>query len=267
MSALTEADITTAAIAAERETLRATRQRVKDLTAQLAQLQEELEHAREEEQNLSNSLRWRELMAAVNADDAVYNVTRRLTNTFTAFCESLMEPKGYAQSQRDGTESCDEIVPYSDTDDYADFSGVEAVVEDALAAAKESLEVHSADPFARPSNHNFSHNSFTQRSKSNRNVEESEEERISNAAARRQALLQLLVVTVLMGKVEEHCQFSSIPDPSNAPSTDAEELRDGVVSVWQWLFYEQLTVLTAAEREEWMDIAKTFLGEPYTAAP
>lgn len=275
MAALSSADISAAAIAAEKAKLADTQQRVKELSAQLARLQGELAAAQEEETNLSTRLRWRELMAAVNADDAVYSVTERVTETFASFRESLVEPEGYAQSQREELQAGEEMVPFEDTDDYADFSAVEAVVEEVLAAAKESLETHAADPAARSSKRSSPSSSFTQRAMTGRMsatgaataAAESTEAQATHAAARRQALLQLLVLTVLMGKVEEHCSFSAIPDPSNAPSTDAEELRDGVASVWQWIFYEQPNVLTAAERQEWMDVAATFLGEAYTAAP
>ncbi|KPA80545.1 hypothetical protein ABB37_04752 [Leptomonas pyrrhocoris] len=267
MSVLTSVEISPASIAAEKAKLTATHQRLESLTAQLTQLQEEVKKVRDEERNLSASVRWRELMAAVNEDDAVYGITERLTDAFTAFHESLVEPEGYMQNQRDEAQSGENIVQYSDTDDYADFSGVEAVVEDVLAVAKESLETHSADPTIRSSNRSSPAGSLTHRAKSNRASAESEEDFVWNAAARRQALLQLLVVSVLMGKVEQHCRFDSIRDPSDAPRTDAEELRDGVAAVWQWLFYEQPTMLTAAERKEWMDIAGTFLGEAYTATP
>jgi hypothetical protein len=268
MSALSTADISATAIAAEKERLAATQQRVRDLSERVAQLEAELAQAREEETRLSVSVRWRELMAAVNADDAVYGVTERLNDTFAAFRESLVEPEGYEQSQREELKPGEEMVPYSDTDDYADFSAVEAAVEDVLAAAKESLEAHAADPRARSSNRCSTTSSFAHRSKANRGPSsESAEAQAANEAARRQALLQLLVLTVLVGKVEEHCSFKAIPDPSNAPRTDAEELRDGVASAWQWLFYEQPSVLTEAERKEWIDIATTFLGDAYVTAP
>lgn len=267
MSVLTLADISSAAIAAEREKLVAAHQRVQDLAAHVAQLQAELQQAREDEANLSTRLRWRELMADVNADDTVYSVTERLMDTFAAFRESLVEPEGYAQSEQEEVKSGEDIVPYSDTDDYADFSAVESVVEDVLEVAKEALETHSAVSLARGSGRGSLTSSYTSRGRPSCASAESPETQATNAAVRRRALLQLLVVTVLMGKVEEHCSFSAIPDPSNTPRTDAEELRDGVTSVWQWLFYEQPAVLTAAERKEWMDIASTFLGEAYTAAP
>lgn len=270
MSALSLDEITRAAIAEEKEKLSATRERVKELTAQVAELQVELERAREEEERLSGSVRWRELMAAVNADDDVYGITERLTETFAAFRESLKEPENYVQSQRDDAKAEEAIVPFSDTDDYADFSAVEAAVEDVLAVAKESLQTHAADPLMRSAHRSSLTESFAQRALSTRaasSATESEAVRASMAVARRRALLQLLVLTVLMGKVEEHCSFDSIHDPSCAPQTDAEELRDGVSSTWQWLFYEQPALLTAEERAEWLNIATTYLGEAYTAAP
>lgn len=282
MASVSSSELSAEAIAAEKAKLAATRHRVKELSSQVAQLQAELDQARAEEASLASGLQWHELMAAADADASVYAVMERLTETFAAFRESLVEPENYLTSQQEEAKSDEEVVPFCDTDDYADFSAVEAAVEEVLATAKQSLETHAADPLVRPGHRSSLTESFAQRTKTVRGGygadasagaagpsygSEPLEARTKAAAERRRALLQLLVLTVLIGKVDEHCSFAAIADPSSAPSTDAEELRDGVASVWQWLFYEQPTVLSREEREEWMQVATSYLGEAYTAAP
>lgn len=264
MFTLTAAAIAPSVIAAERARLSAATERIAGVEEKLAALQRELEEARAEQAQLRISVQWRELMAAVNADDDVYAVTERLMETFTAFRESLVEPATYKQEQEAELNTGDDIVPYSDTDDYADFSSVEATVEELLAAAKDQLECHAAAAPPRHSNRSSPSGSFNPASGASAGASPAPADGMQ---ARRQALLQLLVITVLTGKAEEYCDFASIPDPSNAPRSEAEEVRDGVASVWQWLFFEKPWVLTAAERAEWMDIAQRFLGEGYAASP
>ncbi|CAC9509149.1 hypothetical protein conserved [Leishmania donovani] len=269
MATLTEDEIAPSAIAAERERLQEATQHVAQLERRLDALQRELEAARTQREQLLLSVQWRELMAAVNADEEVYAVAERMMDAFAAFRESLVEPENYLREQREEALNEDDIVPYSDTDDYADFSGVETVVEELLAAVKEQLESHAAAPPSsfRQSKHSSLGGSFASDEKPNHPAGESAEAHKVNADARRQALLKLLVITVLMGRVEQYCRFKSISDASNVPQSDAEEMRDGVASVWQWLFHEQPGVLTAEEGAEWKHIAGSFLGDSYTVAP
>ncbi|CBZ23860.1 conserved hypothetical protein [Leishmania mexicana MHOM/GT/2001/U1103] len=269
MATLTEDEIAPSAIAAERERLQEATRHVAELEGRLDAIQRELEAARTRREKLLLSVQWRELMAAVNADEDVYAVAERMMDAFAAFRESLVEPENYLQEQRDEVLSEEDIVPYSDTDDYADFSGVETVVEELLAAIKEQLESHATAPLPsfRQSSRSALYGSCASDETSNRPDGESAEAHEVNADARRQALLKLLVITVLMGRVEQYCMFKSITDTSSVPQSDAEEMRDGVASVWQWLFHEQPGVLTAEEVAEWMHIAGAFLGDSYTVAP
>ncbi|KAG5473830.1 hypothetical protein LSCM1_04461 [Leishmania martiniquensis] len=269
MATLTEAELAPSAIAAERERLRETMQHVADLEKQLDVLQRELEAARTRREQLRLSVQWRELMAAVNADEEVYAVVERLTDAFAAFRESLVEPENYQQEQKEEGPNADDILPYSDTDDYADFSGVETAVEELLAALREQLESHAATlPLSSQHSRCTSPcGSLAPLEKLNCPSGESAGAPNVKAAVRRQALLKLLAITILMGRVEQHCGFKSISDPSNAPQSEAEEIRDGLASFWQWLLHEQPGVLTAAESTEWKEIASTFLGESYAMAP
>ncbi|GET90456.1 hypothetical protein, conserved [Leishmania tarentolae] len=269
MATLSEDEIAPSAIAAERERLQEATQHILALEKQLDALHRELEAARTRREHLLFSVQWRELMAAVNADEDVYAVAERMMDAFAGFRESLVEPENYLQEQREEALNEEDIVPYSDTDDYADFSGVEAVAEELLATVKEQLDSHAAvpSPSLQQRNRSSLGGSFAWSQKLSGSDGGSTETQKVDAAARRQALLMLLVITVLMGRVEQYCGFNSISDASNVPQTDAEEIRDGVVSVWQWLFHEKPGVLTEEEGAEWKHIADTFLGDSYTMAP
>ncbi|KAK7200095.1 hypothetical protein NESM_000059200 [Novymonas esmeraldas] len=270
MSDFTGADLAPSAIAAERERLRVATQRVADLERQVDVLQRELETARVACTQLRVSVQWRDLMTSVNDDEAVCAVAERLTDAFAAFRQSLVEPEGYRREQREEAVDDQHIVAYSDTDDYADFSVVEAAVEEVLAAAKDQLEAHAATPLpsSRHSRLASPCESVVLSGKPGQHTPSTSADVLRAAAvARHQALLQLLVITVLVGKAEHHCQFDSIRDSSNAPQSDAEEMREGVVAVWQWLFHDQPGVLTAEEGAEWRHIVETYLGASYTAAP
>ncbi|KAG5499045.1 hypothetical protein GH5_03745 [Leishmania sp. Ghana 2012 LV757] len=269
MATFTEAELAPSAIAAERERLRETSQHVADLEKQLDALQKELEVARTRREKLRLSVQWRELMAAVNADEEVYAVVERLTGAFAAFRESLVEPENYRQEQKEEVPNVDDIVPYSDTDDYADFSGVETAVEELLAALREQLESHAATPplSSRLSKRTSSCGSLAVNEKPDCPVGKLTGTHKAKAVVRRKALLKLLVITVLIGRVEQYCGFKSISDAGNVPQPDAEEIRDGVASVWQWILHEQPELLTAAENVEWKEIVITFLGESYAMPP
>ncbi|KAG5490381.1 hypothetical protein JKF63_00501 [Porcisia hertigi] len=263
MSTLTVAEIAPSAVATEREKLREVTQHVQDLEIQLDALQSELKTARARRDQLRWSVQWRELMAAVNADENVYAVVERLMDAFAAFRESLVEPENYQREQRDELLQGQYIVPYSDTDDYADFSGVEAAVEELLTGVKENLEANTAVlPLSfRSSNRGSPSGSLVFTGNPQNSTGQSPDK--ERSAVRRQALLKLLVITVLVGQIGQHCGFESIPDPSDIPQSEAEDIRDGVASVWHWLFHEHPGVLTASESAEWKDIVSTFLGESY----
>ncbi|AIO00121.1 hypothetical protein LPMP_291730 [Leishmania panamensis] len=269
MPMLTEAEIAPSAIEEERKRLREATQHVTDIERQIDALHRELATARTRWEQLRLSVQWRELMAAVNADEDVYAVVERLTGAFAAFRESLVEPENYLQEQKGEVPNEEDIVPYSDTDDYADFSEVETVVEEVLATVKEQLESRTAASW--PSSRNINCSSSCESSVSGEDPSCPDDELVmvqkAKATARRQALLKLLVITVLMGRVEQYCGFKLISEASNVPRSDAEEMRDGVTSVWQWLFHEQPGVLTAEESAEWKDIVRAFLGDSYAAAP
>ncbi|RNF03834.1 hypothetical protein TraAM80_05529 [Trypanosoma rangeli] len=217
MLGLTEEDITEEAIHIEEARLRSATLTVTQLQEQLASLQAKLRLAEEECTRLANSLRWRRMMAEVEQDDELTGITAAMTTALNRFYASLHPPADYDEVK--------EEVPYVDTDDYADFSPIEALFDDCLAVVLELLsEEGDSAPGSREGRH-------------------------------RRAMLMLLVLTVNLGRLFESAEMAEARE-------EAEELRENVTSVWQHLLYSD-GGLTPLEKAEWKEVVQTFLGAPY----
>ncbi|RNF11812.1 uncharacterized protein Tco025E_06572 [Trypanosoma conorhini] len=222
MLGLTEEDITEEAIRSEEAQLRSETLRIAQLQEQLASLQSELRRAEENRTRLANSLRWRRMMAEVEQEKELVGITAAMTAALNGFRTTLHPPADYDEIR--------EQLPYADTDDYADFSPIEALFDDRLAAVLELLSEEGGSASG------------------------------SRERRHRLAMLMLLVLTVNLGRLAESVTLKELAEADVLE--EVEELRENVTSVWQYLLYSDAG-LTPLEKAEWKEVVQTFLGAPY----
>lgn len=227
--------------------------------------QQELEEAQQE--TAKCEAEWSALLAELTANAAARAVQDKLLAAVKAFKAGLQVPENYES---------EEGIAYSDTDDYADFTPVESAVEEVLdevrpvleyslnasqtvASSFESLKEMLGSTGHRPVSPPPPPSSGTS---STHRKGDSEEQ----MKRRRCALLKLLVLSLVVGRLPELCNFASIPDSSNAPVGDAEDMKEEVASVWQAALHGR-GPLTASEKQEWCNTVTTFLGPPFDSLP
>ncbi|CCW67343.1 unnamed protein product [Phytomonas sp. Hart1] len=307
MYALTT-DIAPEAIEQLLEYLREGKEHLDKLKEQKQVLQEQIEKEESHLMGIKHDVQWRQLMAEVEVirnEEYLHNdknggnsigITHLCVvfeDAIQKFKSSLIQPEDYDSGSGD-----ESVIPYSDTDDYADFTIVEDVIEDALGGVESLLMTNSttqsgcshtrkssfASLYAQEA---FADHKFSASSNSSQTCSFSYEsvlgkDRMTTArkgscsdatdggeeyrAARRRGLLLLLVLSLYVGRIEELCGFGEIPDQSDVPSADADEARDSVVAMWQSLLYES-RVLTEDERKEWISIVTRYLGSPFDTPP
>ncbi|KAH9598860.1 hypothetical protein LSM04_002867 [Trypanosoma melophagium] len=254
MDGLTVADLTVEAIAEAEARLHQQTAAVERLRADLARLQAELDAAEAERTRLAAALRWRRLMAEVEADAAVAGITAALTAAVAEFRRSLQPPSGY-------DETC-EGIPYIDTDDCGDFAPLELCVDDCLERVSQLVEKNRAEATSR--RRRFSQ-SLTQSNHNQQPMEKKDDDAagevsVVEAGCRRQAMLMLLVLTVNLGHLEEQLANGVLEEGEVARETD--ELKENAADMWNQLLYTD-SGLTEAEKDEWKTVVQTFLGAPY----
>ncbi|KAG8341138.1 hypothetical protein TRVL_08033 [Trypanosoma vivax] len=227
MSILTADDITEEAILAVKKQLLAQDEKVEQLRHQLSQVQLELANAESERSRIANMLQWRSLMAEVERDDDVAGVTAAIEAAVAEFHTSLQPPEDYDEKL--------EGIPFSDTDDYADFSLIETIIDDRLEAIRRLVADNAAPPEGG-------------------SAEAGEKDEVEARRQRRRALLMLVVLSVNVSNI------------TNLPTADivtqAEEMREGVASQWDSFLFGNSGLLED-EKEEWRKVVRTFLGPPY----
>ncbi|CCW59678.1 unnamed protein product [Phytomonas sp. EM1] len=310
MHTLTTRDITPQAIQQQLEYLLKCEEHLTQLKEQRQALQELIEKEESHLTDIKHDVQWRQLMAEVEGirneeplcnDDnegANSNIARlciAFEDAIQKFKSSLIQPEDYGSGSGD-----ESVIPYSDTDDYADFTVLEDVIEDALGEVESLLITNSAtqsrgvvsmksssvsihaqesfvdSKFSESSNDSRSY-SFLHESESSKDQAaarkrdcgdsaEMEKENQQRRVERRRGLLLLLVLSLYVGRIEELCSFAEISDQSDVPSADADEARDSVVVMWQSLLNDS-KILTEDERREWANIVSTYLGSPFDTPP
>ena len=107
--------------------------RVEELARAVEQRRQQLAEAEAELESASASLSWRRLMKDVFSDDCAQTCLAAINRGIALFEANLLEPNGYAV-ESDG-------VPYRASDDYADFSCVEAAVDTATSAIESQMAI------------------------------------------------------------------------------------------------------------------------------
>ncbi|KEG13815.1 hypothetical protein DQ04_00771130 [Trypanosoma grayi] len=233
MAGLTQADITEEAIHAEEMRLQECKARSEELQERLRCLQKEVNAANEQCVSIANALQWRRLMAEVEKVEAASSITTAMTAAAKEFRESLTPPPDYDEAH--------EGIPFMDTDDYADLSPIEGLIEDFLERISDLVRGDGDD--------------------GSTDGDESVKAGGDASVRHRHAMLMLLVLTVNMGQLDT--ELVDVPEADVA--AEMEELRESVAGMWQHLLYTD-SGFTDAEKEEWTHVLRTFVGAPYDAA-
>ncbi|CAD2218551.1 hypothetical protein ADEAN_000604000 [Angomonas deanei] len=163
------------------------------------------------------------------------SLQKSLQEAVEAFNKSLHAPPGYDKEAvvEDGY-----VIPYCDTDNYADLSAFDGVVEEETSEFQEQLAAVA------------------------HTIKKDED---ANTKKRRNLVLRLLFLTLHIGRIETITDFDLISDEAERPFSDVNELKEEVAAQWQWLLYQDTHVLSSQEREEWRSVVTTFLGPPFDA--
>ncbi|EPY34517.1 hypothetical protein STCU_01546 [Strigomonas culicis] len=181
------------------------------------------------------------------------------------FVKSLSAPSNY---EEEATQENGFVIPYSTTDDYADFTALEAILDDEINRLQEAFLACAVSDQApskaaseagsrRPS---VAGDAAPPSARSPRGDED-------RAQRRRRLLLRLLFLTLHVGRLEALCHIDEIHEDADQVVAAAEELKEEVAQLWQWVTLEHRPyVLSAEEREEWRFILETYIGAPFCAA-
>ncbi|AAZ10458.1 uncharacterized protein TEOVI_000162000 [Trypanosoma equiperdum] len=138
MLQLTVEDLTPEAIAALEVQCKAQAEKVNQLEEAMGLLQKELDDARKKYRSTSKAVQWRRLMAEVENDEDIANITVMMQEALADFYKTMQPPDDYDES-REGISFCD-------TDDYADLTSVETKVDEFLLAIRRLVGENCASP-------------------------------------------------------------------------------------------------------------------------
>lgn len=243
MSHLTMQDLQPERIQAQRVLLAELDQKLDAVQAKKEELLREEESLSAQRAAVAMDIVWRELMFEAEGDGVVDEMERAVREACEAFKASVAEPEGYAQSAAEGGEA---LVPYSETDDYADFSIVEAVVEEYVNDIKEHLTSSCPSSAATP----------------RAGVSVLDAQQLAN---RRRSLLRLLVLSVLVGRLNEMCELDQVKECKDVLA-EWDDMKEELTDVWQTVLYGA-SHLPAEEAEKWKYNVTSFLGEPFDSPP
>lgn len=228
MTAVTPSEITIEALRAEELSVVALRQRAEVLKAQY-------EEAEREASSAAQALEWKRILRRIEDDALLKQSFVSLRGAITAYHQSFKEPEGYHNSG-DG----EDVVDYTATDDYGDFTGVDRVVDEILDKMHEQLEAGHSD----------------------------------------RAALMLLICSSEIGRELQSAVEQSKSTSGNAvaiPVGEIEDCRDGIVAEWQQLFFDAgedvpsvalgSGRLSEVDAQRWFEVVASHLGAPFDSRP